>query len=184
MNCSRTRGKKGDENFDPLDPPRCRANTQRGRGTYANDRPPVLGVIGGETGAIRLRVVLDTKSRTLCSFVQQFTHPDTVVYTNEYQSYNALQRIRETVCHGVKEWARAIRMDGMKSIPIPTKGCGRDCAISCVPFTGYASVFFMVTLRFMSFVSISRPFRPFHFGPCSLSLSLNMSQEFYGTQNR
>ena len=106
MSCSKMRGEKGDEPCDPLDPPRCRANKQRGRSTFANDRPPVLGVIGRETGQIRLRVVQDTKSLTLCSFVEQFTQPDTLVYTDEYQSYNALQHLRETVCHGAKEWAR------------------------------------------------------------------------------
>lgn len=104
MKCFRTRGKKGDEHFDPFDPPRCRANKQRGRGTYANDRPPVLGVIGHESGMIR--------SLTLCSFVEQVTQPDTLVYTDEYQSYNALKRVRETVCHGAKEWARDDDGDG------------------------------------------------------------------------
>lgn len=112
MRCSRTRGKKGDEHFDPFDPPRCRANNQRGHGTYANDRPPVLGVIGRETGMIRLRVVQNTTSLTLCSFVEQFTQPDTLVYTDEYRSYDALQRIRQTVCHGAKEWARDDDGDG------------------------------------------------------------------------
>lgn len=112
MRCSRTRGKKGDEHFDPLDPPRCRANKRRGRGTYANDRPPVLGVIGRETGLVRLRVVKNTQSLTLCSLVEQFTHVDTLVYTDEYQSYDALKRIRETVCHSAKEWARDEDDDG------------------------------------------------------------------------
>jgi len=112
MNCSRMRGKKGMEHFDADDPPRCRANKQRGRGTFANDRPPVLGVIGRETGAIRLRVVQDTKSLTLCSFVEQFTQPETLVYTDEYQSYDALKRIRETVCHRANEWARDDDGDG------------------------------------------------------------------------
>ena len=112
MNCSRTRGKKGDEHFDPFDPPRCRANKQRGRGTYANDRPPVLGVIGRETGMIRLRVAPNTRSLTLCSFVEQFTQADALVYTDDYQSYNALRRVRETVCHSAKEWARDDDGDG------------------------------------------------------------------------
>jgi transposase-like protein len=65
----------------------------------------VVGVIGRETGAIRLRVVQDTKSLTLCAFVEQFTQPDTWVYTDEYPRYNALKRIRESMCHGVKQWA-------------------------------------------------------------------------------
>ena len=112
MRCSRTRGKKGIEHFDPFDPPRRHANKRRGRGTFANDRPPVLGVIGRETGQVRLRVVDDTRMTTLCSFVESFTQPDTLVYTDEYQSYNNLQRVRETVCHGVHEWARDDDGDG------------------------------------------------------------------------
>ena len=112
MNCSRTRGKKGDEHFDPLDPPRRRANKRRGRGTYANDRPPVLGVFGRETGQVRLRVALDTKASTLCPFVERFTQPDALVYTDEYDSYNPLQRQRITVCHSSKEWARDDDGDG------------------------------------------------------------------------
>ena len=121
MSCSRTRGKKGAEHFDPLDPPRCRANKRRGRGTYANDRLPVLGVIGRESGQVRLRVVRDTQTRTLCSFVEQFTHPETLVYTDAYQSYNALRRIRETVCHGTHEWARDADSDGWFEIHTNTQ---------------------------------------------------------------
>ena len=112
MRCSKTRGKKSDEHFDPTDPPRRRANKQRGRGTYANDRPPVLGVIGRESGQVRLRVVDDTRSQTLCSFVECFTQPEAIVYTDEYQSYNALRRVRDTVCHGRNEWARDDDGDG------------------------------------------------------------------------
>ena len=55
MKCFRTRGKKGDEHFDRDDPPRRRANKRRGRGTYANDRPPIVGTVGRETGQVRMR---------------------------------------------------------------------------------------------------------------------------------
>jgi transposase len=106
------RGKKGDEHFDLRDRPRHHANPRRGRGTYANDRPPVLGVLGRETGQVRLRVVDDTRSVTLCAFVEQFTHADALVYTDEYQSYNALKRVRDTVCHAIREWARDDDGDG------------------------------------------------------------------------
>lgn len=112
MRCSRTRGKKGLERFDPFDPPRRHANKRRGRGTFANDRPPVLGVIGRESGQVRLRVVDDTRMTTLCTFVECFTQPDALVYTDEYQSYNDLRRVRETVCHRVHEWARDDDGDG------------------------------------------------------------------------
>ncbi|MCI0714681.1 MAG: transposase [Chloroflexi bacterium] len=53
------------KHFDLLDPPRCRANKRRGRGTFANDRPPVLGIIGHHSGQVRLRVVEDTKQTTM-----------------------------------------------------------------------------------------------------------------------
>jgi len=107
------RGKKGAEHFDPLDPPRCRANKRRGRGTFANDRPPVLGTIGRASGQVRLRVVTDTKAITLESHVHQFTVPACHLNTDEYDSYNGIQRQRSTVAHGIKEWARDDDDDGI-----------------------------------------------------------------------
>jgi transposase-like protein len=44
--------------------------------------------------------------------VEPFTQPDTLVSTDESQSYNALKRVRETVCHGGKEWVRDDDGDG------------------------------------------------------------------------
>jgi transposase len=114
--CSRTQGKKGEEHFDPSDPPRCRANKRRGRGTYANDRPPILGVIGRETGEVRLRVVRDTKSVTLCRPVQQFTQPTAHLYTDEYASYNALRHPHTSVTHATREWARDDDGDGIREV--------------------------------------------------------------------
>ncbi len=88
MRCFRTRGKKGDEHCDPVDPPRCRANHQRGRDTSANDRPPVLGTVGRETGQARLRVAADTKGVTLRTHAEPFTRGQAILNTDEYQSYN------------------------------------------------------------------------------------------------
>ena len=110
------RGKKGDEHFDPLDPPRRRANKRRGRGTYENDRPPVLGVIGRESGQVRLRVVKDTKALTLEEHFHAFTWPDCHVYTDEYDSYNGIARSRSCVAHGAKEWARDDDGDGIREV--------------------------------------------------------------------
>lgn len=88
-----------------MDPPRYRANKRRGRGTYENDRPPVLGAVGRESGQVRLRVGMDTKATTLEKHVHQFTLSDCRVYTDEYDSYNGIERARAPVQHGVKEWA-------------------------------------------------------------------------------
>ena len=110
------RGKKGVEHFEALDPPRCRANKRRGRGTFANDRPPVLGTIGRESGQVRLRVVKDTKAITLRTHVEHFTGEGTHIYTDEYDSYNTIDRPRSTVAHGLHEWARDDDGDGIREV--------------------------------------------------------------------
>ena len=110
------RGKKGEEHFEPDDPPRCRANKRRGRGTYANDRPPILGTVGRETGQVRLRVVADTKGETLREHSHRFTRGEAIVNTDEYQSYNGIERERDTVCHGSKEYARDDDGDGFYEV--------------------------------------------------------------------
>jgi hypothetical protein len=47
-------GEKGSPHPDPEDPPRRRANQARGHGTWDSDRPPVLGIVGRESGRIQL----------------------------------------------------------------------------------------------------------------------------------
>jgi transposase-like protein len=107
-------GEKSTEHFDPADPPRSRANKRRGRGTYANDRPPVLGTVGRVSGQVRLRVVSNTQQTTLRAHVEQFTGPGTHVYTDEYESYATIERPHTTVCHAAREWARDADGDGTR----------------------------------------------------------------------
>ena len=47
-------GEKGILHPDPEDPPRRRANKARGHGTWETDRPPVLGIVGRESGRVQL----------------------------------------------------------------------------------------------------------------------------------
>ncbi len=49
-------GEKGILHPDPEDPPRKRANKTRGHGTWDTDRPPVLGIVGRESGQIQLHL--------------------------------------------------------------------------------------------------------------------------------
>ena len=49
-------GEKGVLHPDPDDPSRCGANKVRGHGTWDNDRPPILGIVGRESGQIRIEV--------------------------------------------------------------------------------------------------------------------------------
>lgn len=114
------RGKKGDRHADPTAPPRRRANKQPGHGTYENDRPPIVGTVGRESGQVRLRVVQHTDRETLCRHVHTFTQAGVQVYTDEWQSYQHIIRPHATVCHGNGEWARDDDGDGMREVHVNT----------------------------------------------------------------
>jgi transposase len=114
-------GEKGEPHLDPEDPPRRRANKRRGHGTMENDRPPVLGVVGRETGEVRTKVVEHADQETLERYVVDQTEPGTMVDTDEWSGYDHLPekgRGRATVCHtpGEREWARDDDGDGVREV--------------------------------------------------------------------
>ena len=114
------RGKKGDYHGDPHDPPRSRANKQRGHGTYDNDRPPIVGTVGRESGQVRLRLVHHADQKTLEKHVHTFTQTEATVNTDEWPGYNHIIRPHATVCHGDKEWARDDDGDGIREVHVNT----------------------------------------------------------------
>lgn len=113
MRCFRTPGKKGQLHADPADPPRRRANKKRGHGTYANDRPPVVGTVGRDSGQCRLRVCEGTDGETLRSHVQWTTQVQAVCCTDEWLGYTRLERVHQQVAHSQREWARDEDGDGV-----------------------------------------------------------------------
>lgn len=113
------RGKKGIPHPDPDDPPRRRANGRRGHGTFANDRPPVAGVVGRESGEARLEVVGHADGATLEEVVECATLEGATVYTDEWKGYNGLAGLRRdhvAVSHAGPrdEWARDDDGDGIR----------------------------------------------------------------------
>ncbi len=50
---------------------------------YANDRPPIVGTVGRQSGHVRLRVVEHTDAETLRKHVQTFTREQAYVNTDE-----------------------------------------------------------------------------------------------------
>lgn len=112
-------GEKGEKHSDPDDPPRCRANKRKGRGTFENDRPPILGVVGRDSGQIRITVCDNVKQTTIQPEVEQDTKPDVSVYTDENQAYDHLSetgRNHSSVNHSQKEWARDDDGDGVREV--------------------------------------------------------------------
>lgn len=125
------------EHFDPSDPPRRRANKRRGRGTLVNDRAPILGTVGRESGQVRLRVVNDTKGKTLRAHAEAFTLGQAILNTDEYDSYNRVARQRDTVCHGKREWARDDDGDGFCEVHCnTTEGLWSGLRTFLRPFRG------------------------------------------------
>ena len=114
--CSKMRGKKSDPHLNPSDPPRRRANKRKGRGTYANDRPPIIGTVGRQSGQVRLRVAHHTDKQTLSAHVHQFTDVCAPVYTDEWQGYLGLNRHHDTVCHGKRQWVTDADGDGIREV--------------------------------------------------------------------
>jgi transposase len=112
-------GEKGVPHDDPEDPPRRRANKVRGHGTWDNDRPPVCGVAGRESGQIRLTVAGHSDGETLEHVVGEAKVAGTMMSTDEWGGYNglpALGRGHATVCHKVGEWARDDDGDGVREV--------------------------------------------------------------------
>jgi transposase-like protein len=101
--CTRTRGKKADPHRNPDDPPRRRANASRGRGSYATDRPAVLGVVGRQTGQVRLSVPTDTTQETVQEWLTDQTRAPSLVFTDEARCYDGIgeegARVHVTITH-------------------------------------------------------------------------------------
>src|SRR6266540_2286241 len=82
--CTRMRGKKGTPQLHPLDPPRCRANKKRGRGTYDTDRPPIISVICRESGEVRYWVREHADKASTRRIIRASIPPDsTLLFTDE-----------------------------------------------------------------------------------------------------
>jgi transposase len=109
-------GENGVEHPDPDDPPRRRANRRRGHGTFANDRPPGAGMVGRESGEIRLEVVNSAGADELDEFVDRSCLSGTTVNTDEWCGYNRAGgrhgRIHVTVDHSGPRSTYAIDADG------------------------------------------------------------------------
>src|SRR3954453_13114065 len=117
------RGGKGVPPPAPADPPRRRGNEVRGHGTWDTDRPPVCGVVGRESGRLRLTVVEHSDGTTLKKVVRKASWPMVTVNTDEWRGYAGLPgmgRRRVTVRHADREWARDDDGDCIREVHVNT----------------------------------------------------------------
>ena len=92
------------------------AHKRKGRGTFDNDRPPILGVVGRHSGQIRITVCDNVKQTTIQPGVENNTKSDASVYTDECHAYEHLcetGRSHSHVNHSQSEWARDDDGDGV-----------------------------------------------------------------------
>ena len=119
------RGKKGVPHKKPDDPPRKRGNKVRGHGTWDTDRPPVAGLIGRESGQIRLEVLNSNAIKDLQPHIEAYSIKGSIVNTDEWGGYNRIEasgRMRVTVCHtpGKRVWAKDLDGDGVNEVHVNT----------------------------------------------------------------
>jgi transposase-like protein len=104
-----TAGLKGEAGNQPLDrDPRRRGLKRRGRGTWASDRVPILGLLC-RGGQVRLVTLRNVQTATIRPVIEQLVQRGATVYTDSYDIYHFLDRAgypHATVNHGAGEYAR------------------------------------------------------------------------------
>lgn len=112
-------GQKGEEHDDPDDPPRQRANPRRGRGTYEQDRPLIVGTVGREEGRLQLSVAHDNRNKTLAPLVSAQLSEEATLYSDEAHHFQVIADKVDThhaLNHNQNEFARDPDGDGFHQI--------------------------------------------------------------------
>jgi transposase-like protein len=141
------RGKKGVRHGAPGDPPRRRGNKVKGHGTWTNDRLPVLGVVGRQSGQIRLEAVRSSARAWLEPRVLKATSPGSWLYTDEWPAYHHLtehDRRHSAVDHNPRhpEWARDDDGDGIREVHCNTmEGIWTGLRNFLRPFRGVSKIY-------------------------------------------
>ena len=95
---------------------------ERGRGTLAKEKPPILGMIQ-RSGAVVIRMLEDVKQVTIAPLIRATIATGAVVYTDEYDIYARLTKWgygHRTVCHAAGEFARDEDGDGFCEVHVNT----------------------------------------------------------------
>jgi len=94
----------------------------RGRGTLAQEKPPILGMIQ-RGGQVEIRMLANVQQQTIEPLIQAMIRPGTQVYSDEYGIYGRLCEWgyeHRTVCHSRGEYARDEDGDGFHEVHVNT----------------------------------------------------------------
>ncbi len=101
---------------------RRRLKSKRGRGTLAEDKPPILGLLQ-RTGEVVIRMLPNVQQTTIKPVITEFVAPGSTFYTDEYNIYQRLPEwgyVHKTVNHSVGEYARDEDGDGFHEVHVNT----------------------------------------------------------------
>ena len=98
---------------------RRRLKGKRGRGTKANEKPPVLGLMQRQ-GLVKVELLDNVKRKTIEPVITQIVKADSLVHTDEYNIYDWMSSKYEhkSVNHGKGEYARDEDKDGKHEVHV------------------------------------------------------------------
>ncbi len=99
---------------------RRRLKGQRGRGTLATEKPPVLGMLQRD-GQVVIKMLENVQQHTIKPIIKHTIQEDSLIYTDEYNIYARLQAWgydHKTVNHSAGEYARDEDGDGFHEVHV------------------------------------------------------------------
>jgi len=101
---------------------RRRLKGKRGRGTLAEDKPPILGLLQRD-GEVVLHMLPNVQQATIMPVITRVVAPGSLIYTDEYNIYARLPAWgyeHKTVNHAAGEYARDEDGDGFHEVHVNT----------------------------------------------------------------
>jgi transposase len=98
---------------------------KRGRGTTADDKCPILGLVQ-RNGLVKLTVVPNVQQKVIQPIIQKTIQVGSTVYTDEYNIYDKMTQWgyeHKTVNHSNGEYARDEDGDGKYEVHCNTQEC-------------------------------------------------------------
>jgi transposase-like protein len=134
---------------------RRRLKGKRGRGTLADEKPPIFGMLQRD-GQVVITMLPNVQRVTIEPLIQQTIQAGSCLYTDEYDIYNHLGEVgytHKTVNHSAGEYARDDDGDGFHEVHVNTlEGFWSLLRSWLRPHRGISQEKLPLYLRFFEFV--------------------------------